>query len=131
MALSGSTGLQNPRVSVFQYVNSSVTHALCSWLVVTAESDYVYRPFRTIWFTMALIDASAFKLSMANAAMFLAQRKNPEGFRYEKCSESLEYYGQCISEVTRRLGNRSDCVSEGVITTILGLVCHDVRDPPI
>lgn len=76
---------------------------------------------------MALADHSAFKLSMANASMFLAQRKDPDGFRYEACSESLKYFGQCLSLVTKRLEDPKDRVSEGVITTILGLICHDVR----
>jgi hypothetical protein len=76
---------------------------------------------------MALVDQSAFKLSMANASMFLAQRKDPDGFRYETCSESLTYFGQCLSLVTKRLEDPKDRLSEGVITTILGLICHDVR----
>ncbi|CRG86883.1 hypothetical protein PISL3812_03895 [Talaromyces islandicus] len=93
---------------------------------MNSESDVVHRPFRTIWFSMALVDQSAFKLSMANASMFLAQRKDPDGFRYETCSETLEYFGQCLSLVTKRLEDPKDCVSEGVITTILGLICHDL-----
>lgn len=76
---------------------------------------------------MALVDQSAFKLSMANASMFLAQRKDPNGFRYETCSESLKYFGQCLNLVTKRLEDPKDRVSEGIITTILGLICHDVR----
>lgn len=76
---------------------------------------------------MALVDQSAFKLSMANASMFLAQRKDPNSFRYEACSESLKYFGQCLSLVTKRLEDPKDRTSEGVITTILGLICHDVR----
>lgn len=99
-------------------------------MTVNSESDYVYRPFRTVWFSMALTDASAFKLAMANASMFLAQRKDPENFRYEACSESLEYYGQCLRLVTRQLEDPDRCLSEGVITTILGLICHDVKEIP-
>ncbi|KAJ5573435.1 uncharacterized protein N7459_007862 [Penicillium hispanicum] len=61
-----------------------------------AEADYRYRPFRSIWFSMALCDPSAFKLSMANAAMFLDEAHNPETFRYERSQEALKYYGQCL-----------------------------------
>ncbi|QKX60564.1 uncharacterized protein TRUGW13939_07709 [Talaromyces rugulosus] len=93
---------------------------------MNSEADVVYRPFRTIWFSMALVDQSAFQLSMANASMFLAQRKDPDGFRYETCSESLTYFGQCLSLVTKRLEDPKDRLSEGVITTILGLICHDL-----
>lgn len=94
---------------------------------VNAESDYVFRPFRTVWFSMALTDATAFQLCMANAAMFMAQRKQPATFQYQKCSEVLEYYGKCLGQITKRLECRDDCTSEGVIVTILGLICHDVR----
>ncbi|EED17110.1 hypothetical protein TSTA_021670 [Talaromyces stipitatus ATCC 10500] len=75
---------------------------------------------------MALTDATAFQLCMANAAMFMAQRKQPDTFQYEKCSEALEYYGQCLRQVTKRLECRDDCTSEGVIVTVLGLICHDI-----
>jgi hypothetical protein len=76
---------------------------------------------------MALTDATAFQLCMANAAMFMAQRKQPDTFQYEKCSEVLEYYGKCLEQITKRLERRDDCASDGVIVTVLGLICHDVR----
>lgn len=76
---------------------------------------------------MALTDATAFQLCMANAAMFMAQRKQPDTFEYEKCSEVLDYYGKCLGQITKRLECRDDCTSDGVIVTILGLICHDVR----
>ncbi|KAF3399068.1 hypothetical protein DPV78_007158 [Talaromyces pinophilus] len=93
---------------------------------MNAESDYVFRPFRTVWFSMALTDATAFQLCMANAAMFMAQRKQPATFQYEKCSEVLEYYGKCLGQITKRLECRDDRTSDGVIVTILGLICHDI-----
>ncbi|KAH8691439.1 hypothetical protein BGW36DRAFT_52943 [Talaromyces proteolyticus] len=93
---------------------------------MNSESDYVYRPFRTVWFSMALTDAGAFKLAMANASMFLAQSKDPEKFRYENCSETLEYYGQCLRLVIKQLEDPDDCLGEGVINAILGLICHDL-----
>jgi hypothetical protein len=79
---------------------------------------------------MALCDPSAFMLSMANAAMFLDEARNPDTFRYENSSEALRYYGQCVEQVTTRLSDPADCTSVGVITTILGLICHDVRFKP-
>lgn len=77
---------------------------------------------------MALTDQSAFILCKANAAMFLekARLRNGDEFRYEHCAETLSYYGQCVREVSSRLSDPVDCVSEGVFTTILGLICHDV-----
>lgn len=93
-----------------------------------ADAEYNYRPFRKVWFAMALTDQSAFILCKANAAMFLekARLRNGDEFRYEHCAETLSYYGQCVREVSSRLSDPVDCVSEGVFTTILGLICHDV-----
>ncbi|PYH92267.1 hypothetical protein BO71DRAFT_432080 [Aspergillus ellipticus CBS 707.79] len=36
---------------------------------VTGDTDYVFRPLRTVWFSMALTDASAVLVALANAAM--------------------------------------------------------------
>lgn len=96
---------------------------------VSADSDYVFRPFRAIWFSMAMTDASAFLVSLANAAMFLDQIHRRKAYQYEKSVECLTFYGKCVKEVTRRLENSNDRVSAGVITTILGLICHEVRAP--
>ncbi|KAJ5676550.1 uncharacterized protein N7477_002183 [Penicillium maclennaniae] len=93
---------------------------------VNADSEYNYRPFRKVWFAIALCDHSAFMLSMANAAMFLDEARNPGTFQYEDSAEALRYYGQCVEQITARLSNPEDCTSEGVITTILGLICHDL-----
>ncbi|KAJ5606257.1 hypothetical protein N7510_009038 [Penicillium lagena] len=91
-----------------------------------AEADYQYRPFRTVWFTMSLHDHSAFRLALANAAMFLDEKHHPQTFRYDHCHEALKYYGQCVRQITDRLADPTDCTSEGVVTTILGLICHDL-----
>lgn len=94
---------------------------------VQSEAEYNYRPFRSVWFSMALCDGSAFKLCMANAAMFLDEVRHPNTFHYENSRETLAYYGEGVNQVTRRLADRDDCVSEGLITTVLGFICHDVR----
>ena len=75
---------------------------------------------------MALTDATAFQLCMANAAMFMAQRQQPEMYQYETCTEALEYYGKTLGQLTKRLEDSNDCTSTGVITTVLGFICHDV-----
>ncbi|PYI04693.1 hypothetical protein BO78DRAFT_347280, partial [Aspergillus sclerotiicarbonarius CBS 121057] len=93
---------------------------------MTSDRDYVFRPFRTVWFTMALTDTSAVLVALANAAMFLDQKLRAQTYRYETSTECLTYYGQCVQQVTRRLGDARENLGEGVITTILGLVCHDL-----
>lgn len=75
---------------------------------------------------MALHDRSAFILCKANAAMFLEETRHPDTFRYEKCEEALTYYGQCVRQVTERLSDAQESTSEGIFTSILGLICHDV-----
>lgn len=97
------------------------------FFIVHGDADYVYRPFRRIWLTMSLTDPAAFHLTLANAAMFLDQHTHTSDFKYEKSTECLTYYGKCVRQITERLGSIDDSVSEGVITTVLGLLCHDVR----
>lgn len=75
---------------------------------------------------MALQDESAFLLCKANAAMFLEETRYPHTFRYEKCQETLTYYGQCVRQVTDRLSDPIENTGMGVIICILGLICHDV-----
>lgn len=122
------TQFPSSRIDPLQYdrpcVNASTEDLICE--TVQSEADYCYRPFRSVWFSMALHDGSAFKLCMANAAMFLDKVHHPESFQYERSAETLKYYGQCVGEVTHRLADPVDCTSEGLVTTVLGLICHDV-----
>ncbi|PYH70890.1 uncharacterized protein BO88DRAFT_257087 [Aspergillus vadensis CBS 113365] len=93
---------------------------------MTTDRDYVFRPFRTVWFSMALTDTTAVLVALANAAMFLDQRLRAQSYRYETSAECLSYYGQCVRQVTHRLANTHERLSQGVITAILGLTCHDL-----
>ncbi|RAO69408.1 uncharacterized protein BHQ10_005420 [Talaromyces amestolkiae] len=107
---------------------------------MNAESDYVFRPFRTVWFSMALTDATAFQLCMANAAMFMAQRKQPDTFEYDTVgSATHDIYPQfpeymwdlsppfphrrtpLLEQIIFRLGE-SDCVAmEFIIDALDGI----------
>ncbi|KAB5560052.1 hypothetical protein GE09DRAFT_76551 [Coniochaeta sp. 2T2.1] len=78
------------------------------------------------WFAMAVADRCAFYLCLANAAMFYHQMTAGDGScEYGDCDESARYFGQCMCMMTERLGSGSDGVSEGVVTTVLGFLCHD------
>ena len=90
------------------------------------EGDYLYRPFRTEWFSMAMLDCTAFYLCLANAALFFNQFKFHKGIEYEDFAESSKYFSLCLRQVTTRLDSESDRASDGVITTVLGFLCHDV-----
>jgi hypothetical protein len=105
-------------------VNSISSLILLS--IVNTEADCLYRPFRLEWFSMALVDRSALYISLANAALFFNQMTKPGSFEYSDYLESSKYYSQCLNQVTRRLSSRTESVSEGVITTVLGFICHDV-----
>ncbi|KIX06765.1 uncharacterized protein Z518_04741 [Rhinocladiella mackenziei CBS 650.93] len=78
------------------------------------EGDHVYRPFRYEWFSMAVVDYSAFY-----------QITNHSGTEYSDCVESARYFSTCLNQIAQRLGSKTDSISQGVITTILGFLCHD------
>ena len=76
---------------------------------------------------MAIVDSSAFYLSLANAALFV-NRLDQQGYlEYSDSVESAKYYSECLNQITQRLASRTESLSQGVITTVLGFLCHDVR----
>ena len=90
------------------------------------EGDSLFRPFRYEWHAIALVDYSAFHLYLANAALFLFQVSNKSSIEYGDCVEAGQYFGTCLAQLARRLGDQSDNTSPGLITTILGLLCYNV-----
>ncbi len=76
---------------------------------------------------MAIVDRTAFHLSLANAALFFHQLSQRKGSEHSDFEESSKYLDLCLSEIGQRLGNELEMVSEGVVTTVLGFLCHDVR----
>jgi len=47
-------------------------------------------------------------------------------YEYSDYEESANYFSCCTSLLARRLGCPGEGVSEGVINTVLGFLCHDV-----
>lgn len=79
---------------------------------------------------MAIIDTSAYYISLANASLFMNQITcHGSGLEYSDCLESSGYYSSCLTTMSERLSRHAERSSEGVITTILGFLCHDVSDP--
>jgi hypothetical protein len=76
---------------------------------------------------MALLDPSSYFLCLANAALFMNQyitrRKSLE---YTDSAESAKYYSKCLTQVTQKLACEVERFREGVITTVLGFVCHSI-----
>ncbi|KEF52384.1 uncharacterized protein A1O9_11625 [Exophiala aquamarina CBS 119918] len=92
---------------------------------IHVEAEYLYRPFRREWFSMAVIDTSAYFISLANASLYMNRMICPGGLEYSDCLESSSYYSTCLNTLSKRLSSRTERSSEGVITTILGFLCHD------
>jgi hypothetical protein len=63
---------------------------------------------------------------MANASMLFAEET---GSRNLENTESMALYTMSLRSVNKRLQDPVDGISEGVIGTVLGLVCHDVGYP--
>ncbi|KAL7944227.1 hypothetical protein V8C42DRAFT_326196 [Trichoderma barbatum] len=95
---------------------------------MAAEADYVYRPFRISWVQIGLSDTTAFDLWLAQAIVIrdgvVLDKSNQE---YLSNFEANKYYSKSLSRLSHRLSNREECVSSGVIATIMGFICIDTR----
>jgi hypothetical protein len=88
------------------------------------------RPLGPIWFTVGMIDKSAFQLTLGNAAYCFNRETglySGEVFDSGETEESMKFYTQAMESVKKRLRDPIDGVSEGVIGSVLGFACHDVR----
>lgn len=100
---------------------------------MTAEADYVYRPFRVSWIQIGLSDTTAFHLWLAQAVVIRNSLVDQNFLAVSPCadyldnSEALKYYCKSLNQLAHRLNSREDCVSIGVIATIMGFICVDVR----
>lgn len=94
-----------------------------------AVDQQFYRPFRALFLRMALFDSSARKLVLANAAIFCEQRWRSAREAFRVTPEAATYYLQSCRELSCRFADPSDRLSDGVIATVLGFLCHDVSQP--
>ncbi|RFU76141.1 hypothetical protein TARUN_6083 [Trichoderma arundinaceum] len=100
---------------------------------MAAEADYTYRPFRTSWFKIGLSDSTAFDLWLAQAVVIRNSITNedtaasPWAEEYLDSLEANKYYFKSLNQLAHRLSNRDDCMSNGVIATIMGFICVDTR----
>jgi hypothetical protein len=79
-----------------------------------------------IWLTAGMSDVSAFHLTLANAALLFGKET---GSKEVETTEAMKYYTTSLQSLSNRLHDPVDGISEGVITTVLGFVCHDVGSP--
>lgn len=95
--------------------------------LVKARADCEYNTYCKIWIRMGFSDPTAFKLSMASSMLFWDQvHGKPDNKGYHENPESTRYYFEGLGQLSRRLRDPRDCVSAGVIASILGCICHDV-----
>ena len=77
-----------------------------------------------IWYTIGMSDGGAFNITLASAIfhqnLFLG---NPVA----DDTESTVYYTNSIQSMTQRLQDPRESTSDGVVATILGLTCFDVK----
>jgi murein L,D-transpeptidase YcbB/YkuD len=71
-----------------------------------------------------MADKDAFNITLAHASNLLAQARNQ---KYSETRESLKYYTSSVQAVSKRLQHATERTSDGVIGTILGFACLDVR----
>jgi hypothetical protein len=91
--------------------------------------DITPKPLGPIWFTIGMIDKSAFQLTLGNAAYCFNKETGlyqGELFDRGETAESMSFYTMAMESVKRRLRDPIDGVSEGVIGSVLGFACHDV-----
>lgn len=96
---------------------------------MAAETDG-FRPLRRAWLTLSLSDTSAFHLSLAYAVIFLDQSRGVASKDFGDNTEAVQHYSRTITHLTPRLDDRIECVSAGVVSTILGFACHAVGFNP-
>jgi hypothetical protein len=90
---------------------------------VHTRGTHTYRPLVEVWFTIGISDASAFYLTMSNAAMLFGKETGSSDI---ESAESMMYYTMSLNSINKRLQDPVDGVSEGVIGAVLGFTCHDV-----
>jgi hypothetical protein len=77
---------------------------------------------RHVWMSFAINDKTAFYLTLANASLHLATRAGDI-----ETAESISHYTIAAKITEQRLHDSNDGISEGMIVTVLGFACHDVR----
>jgi len=74
--------------------------------------------------TIGMSDSGAFGITLASASLALAQESRQAA---RDTTESVKHYTTSVHAVRKRLQDPVDRTSDGVISTILGFACLDVR----
>lgn len=77
---------------------------------------------------MGLSDPTTFYMSLANTLLLWNRIRGQSNIiEYTDSPESMKYYFEAADQLSKRLLDPQDRVSVGVIATVLGYMCHDVR----
>ena len=98
---------------------SSQNSRLMEFLVYSSNKDSY--PVSEIWFSLALTDKSSFHLLLATVATAVQKLTGVE------TAEATKHYTLSLKSVATRMNDPNERTSEGVISSILGFACQDVR----
>jgi hypothetical protein len=93
---------------------------------VKAQVEDVYRPFQKLWLTISMCEICSFQLSVAFGLLYMDQLKRTVNSSMEDIPECIEYRSKAINSLNSSLSNGIHEIGEGIIGTILGLVCASV-----
>jgi hypothetical protein len=80
-----------------------------------------------VWLRIGLSDSTAFQLSLASALLFKEGMNGSIALDFTDNEESAKHYFKALRLLSGRLSDPSECVAPGVVATVLGCICHDVR----
>jgi hypothetical protein len=119
---------------------SNGVQPLTTQSVVWAEAENRYRPFRLFWNELARKDPTLMSLTLANAALWKRQTTQagsvtslgdgPVSHEYSDYPESMRYYTRSLNALSTALAGPAGGLGIGVVGSVLGLACHDVRYAP-
>ncbi|KAJ2979123.1 hypothetical protein NUW58_g7281 [Xylaria curta] len=96
---------------------------LASYLFAEARSSY--HPFRFPWLSIALTDAAAWYLTLANAVLFRKMKPGDAKPEFSTDDKALKWHRLSVQSVSRRLADPMERDQEGLIAAIVGFICHD------
>ena len=80
---------------------------------------------------MGMSDATSFRLALASAVIFMDLRRGVPVDKLRQSPETAKYYGEALRLLHQRMEDAADRVSPGVVGTVMGFICHDVRGLPV
>lgn len=91
-----------------------------------AKIDLNQRAFHTVWIRAGLSDSTCCYVSLASATIFFEQGSEHLDVGYIRNRQAELYYCKALSSLNARMSDTNSLHNAGVITSILGFLCHDV-----